>query len=230
MCPANPVFRYIWVQYLDHHRPRIGYFIEPIGNKSGILDPRTLIQWNDVATTCRAVFTGESLNVWYQRDVFFQQMEFKFQIAVSGGKCYILFFFQRYQRNRDHVLSTILSKEDSNFPLICNEWSLNINTHDLFTTDYQDYQAKPGNMSVPVKSWQTPEGKWEPSLVGKNKWWCTHSLTHTSKSILVQTGLKLPQLLHFPSWPPLPFPISSRLALCLSFHATSEREISLFLI
>lgn len=72
--------------------------------------------------------------------------------AVAGGKSFIL-LFQRCQRNRDCVLSTSLSREDSKFPMICRRVkSLNINTHDLFTADYQEYQAKPGNMSVPVKS------------------------------------------------------------------------------
>lgn len=47
--------------------------------------------------------------------------------------------------------------------------SLNINTHDLFTAGYQEYQAKPGNMSVPVKSWQIPEEKWEPNLLSGGK-------------------------------------------------------------
>lgn len=47
--------------------------------------------------------------------------------------------------------------------------TLSKNTHDLFTTQYQEYQARPGSMSVPVKSWQIPEGKWEPNLVSGGK-------------------------------------------------------------
>lgn len=96
-------------------------------------------------------------------------MEFLLQIAaVTRGEGYSL-LFQRCQRNRDHILSTSLSKENSNFPMICREWSLSISMHDLFTTEYQDCQAKPGNMRVPVKSSQTPEEKWEPNILSGGK-------------------------------------------------------------